>query len=44
MAKRMNTSRSQVDPMLDPANVAMSLDTLSRAASAIEREITLEMV
>lgn len=44
MAKRMKTSRSQLDRLLDPANVAVSLETLSRAASAIGRGIRLELV
>ncbi len=44
MAKRMNTSRSQLDRLLDPGNQSLSLDTLTRAASAVERQIRLEFV
>lgn len=44
MARLMNTSRSQLDRLLDPANVAVSLETLSRAASAIGRGIRLELI
>ena len=43
MAKRMNTSRSALDRLLDPTNASVSLDTLSRAA-AVGREIRLELV
>jgi antitoxin HicB len=44
MAKRMNTSRSQLDRLLDPHNVSVSLDTLTRAAAAVGRGIRLELV
>jgi antitoxin HicB len=44
MAKRMNTSRSQLDRLLDPANDSMSLEALARAASAVGREVRLELV
>ena len=43
MAKRMNTSRSQLDRLLDPSNDAVSLEMLSRAATAIGRGIRLEL-
>jgi hypothetical protein len=32
MAKRMATSRSQLDRVLDPENVSVQLDTLIKAA------------
>jgi len=35
MARRMNTSRSQLDRLLDPENHAVSLETLARAAHAV---------
>jgi antitoxin HicB len=35
MARRMRTSRSALDRLLDPANNAVTLLTLSRAAHAI---------
>ena len=44
MAKRMNTSRSQLDRLLDPANNSVSLETLTRAALAVGRQIRLELV
>ena len=44
MAKRMNTSRSQLDRLLDPANGSVSLETLTRAAMAVGRQIRLELV
>ncbi len=44
MAKRMKTSRSQLDRLLDPANDAVSLQTLIRAASVVGREVRLELV
>ena len=34
MAKRMNTSRAQLDRLLDPENDKVQLDTLQRAAAA----------
>lgn len=44
MARRMNTSRSQLDRLLDPENHAVSLETLARAAHAIGRSLKLELV
>ncbi len=44
MAKRMNTSRSQLDRLLDPNNASVSLDTLTRAAAAVGRQVRLEIV
>ena len=32
MARELHTSRSQLDRLLDPRNVAISLDTIARAA------------
>ncbi|HEU4623689.1 MAG TPA: hypothetical protein VFS52_02935 [Steroidobacteraceae bacterium] len=42
MAKRMGTSRSQLDRVLDPANVTIQLDTLIKAARAIGREVSIQ--
>lgn len=44
LARRMNTSRSQLDRLLDPENQAVSLDTLARAAHAVGRILKLELV
>ncbi len=41
MAKRMGTSRSQLDRVLDPANSAIQLDTLIKAARAVGRELRI---
>jgi antitoxin HicB len=35
MAKKMNTSRSSVDRLLNPSHYNVTLDTLSRAACAL---------
>ena len=35
MAKRMATSRSQLDRVLDPSNVSVQLDTLIKDARAV---------
>lgn len=43
MAKRLETSRSQLDRLLDPENDKISLSMLSRAASAVGRKLTLEL-
>ena len=44
MAERMQTSRSQVDRLLDPDNDKVQLDTLQRAARAVGRVLKLELV
>ncbi|MEQ8510709.1 MAG: XRE family transcriptional regulator [Rhodospirillaceae bacterium] len=43
MAKRMDTSRSQLDRLLDPDNDSVTLDTLKRAASAVGMRLELEL-
>jgi antitoxin HicB len=43
MAKRMNTSRAQLDRLLDPENDRVQLDTLQRAALALGRTLRLEL-
>ena len=44
MARRMDTSRSQLDRLLDPDTDSVTLDTLTRAARAIGRHVKLELV
>ena len=44
MAKRMKTSRSQSDRILDPANDKIQLDTILKAAQVLGREVRLELV
>lgn len=43
MARRMETSRSQLDRLLDPDNADVKLDTLARAARAVDCELRLEL-
>jgi antitoxin HicB len=43
MARRMNTSRAQLDRLLDPDNDKVQLDTLQRAAAAVGRTLRLEL-
>ena len=44
MAKLMNTSRSQLDRIVDPANSSIRLDTLTAAARAVGRQLRIELV
>ena len=44
MAKLMETSRAQVDRLLDPDNGSATLETLMRAARIVGRELRLELV
>ena len=44
MAKRMNTSRAQLDRLLDPENESVTLATLTRAAQAVGRQLRMELV
>jgi antitoxin HicB len=44
LAKRMNTSRAQLDRLLDPDNDKVQLDTLQRAAVAVGRKLRLELI
>ena len=44
MARRMDTSRSQLDRLLDPDSDSVTLETLTRAARAIGRQVKLELV
>jgi antitoxin HicB len=43
MAKRMKTSRAQLDRLLDPNNDKVQLDTIQRAALAVGRKLHLEL-
>ncbi|WMS45310.1 helix-turn-helix domain-containing protein (plasmid) [Acuticoccus sp. MNP-M23] len=43
MAKRMRTSRAQLDRLLDPDNDKVQLDTVQRAASALGRTLELQL-
>jgi antitoxin HicB len=44
MADMMQTSRSQVDRLLDPENNSATLETLMRAARVLGRDLRLELV
>ena len=44
MARRMETSRSQVNRLLDPDSESVTLDTLARAAQAVGRNLKVEIV
>ena len=43
MAERMETSRSQLDRLLDPENEGVTLHTLKRAAVAVGMRLELEL-
>lgn len=43
MAKKMATSRSQLDRVLDPENVSVQLDTLIKAARAVGKEVEIKI-
>jgi antitoxin HicB len=44
LAKRMQTSRAQLDRLLDPENESVTLATLTRAAQAVGRQLRMELV
>jgi len=43
LARRMKTSRSAVDRLLDPANPSVTLVTLERAASAVGKRLKIQL-
>src|SRR6201987_801977 len=43
MAKQLHTSRSQLDRLLDPRNVSVTLDTISRAARALGKRLIIRV-
>lgn len=43
MAKRMHTSRSQLDRFLDPNNDKVLLETVQRAATAIGKRVSISL-
>ena len=43
MAEQMNTSRSQLDRLLDPENESVTLETLKRAAAVVGMRLELEL-
>lgn len=44
MAKKMKTSRTQVDRLLSPGNESVTLQTLKKAAFAVNRNLRIELV
>jgi DNA-binding Xre family transcriptional regulator len=43
LAGRLQTSRSQLDRLLDPANTAITLDSLDRLARAVGKQLVLRL-
>ena len=43
MARRMRTSASQLERILDPSNDRVQLDTLLKAAAAVGRKLTFSL-
>jgi len=43
-AKKLKTSRAQLDRLLDPDNTHVTLDALARAANAVGRKLKLELI
>jgi len=43
LARRMKTSRSAVERLLDPANPSVTLSTLERAASAVGKRLIVQL-
>jgi antitoxin HicB len=44
MAIKMQTSRSQLDRLLDPEKTGVSIDTIQRAASVMGRQLRIELI
>jgi DNA-binding Xre family transcriptional regulator len=44
LAERLETSRSQVDRLLDPDNTAVTLESLERLARAVGKQLTVRLV
>jgi len=43
MAKQLRTSRSQLDRLLNPSNVSVTLDTLARAARVLGKRLIVRV-
>jgi hypothetical protein len=43
MARQLRTSRSQLDRLLDPKNVSVTLDTITRAARALGKRVSIRV-
>ena len=44
MAKRLSTSRTQIDRLLDPSHVGVSIETIARAAKAVGKRVTFQIL
>ena len=44
MSKRMDTSRSALDRLLDSENGSVTLNTMNRAANAVGKKLKVELV
>jgi DNA-binding Xre family transcriptional regulator len=44
MARRMHTSRAVLNRLLDPKSEAITLNTLHKAATAVGRQLRLELI
>jgi len=42
-ARQLQTSRSQLDRLLDPRNVSVSLETMTRAARALGKRVIIRV-
>jgi antitoxin HicB len=43
MARQLRTSRSQLDRLLDPRNVSVTIDTITRAASVLGKRVIIRV-
>ena len=43
MAEELNTSRSQLDRLLDPQNTSVSLETITRAAKVLGKRVSIRI-
>ena len=44
MAKQMQTSRAQLNRLLDPEKTGVSIETITRAATVVGRQVRIELV
>jgi antitoxin HicB len=44
MAKKMKTSRSSLDRLLDPQNMSVNLQTITKATSTLGKKLKIELV
>jgi transcriptional regulator with XRE-family HTH domain len=44
MAKKMKTSRSSLDRLLDPENASINLQTITKATSILGKRLKIEFV